>query len=275
MSGFLYFLPGVAPESLVRENQVDQSLLAECGLAGTLEDCRKVPDHLVVAGGTSPDAQRGALLYPVPVDGDVPKILKVDTGVQTWLPKQTKDLHWWLGWYNDSPPTTADLERRILIDGYVVQDAYDCNWQVPVLRAVDNPRGRLSPCFTWDEQDRPVMGVDPRFAQLWEDSARAWDLIDKSSSETGGTFTQDFSAADDQWLFDYVVRCLAINYRVSNRELSALNKISPGWLSRQTASLFLNSTVDLFKWKQWLASQKKTLSPSAADGSPGGSGSAA
>lgn len=271
MPGFLYFVPEATAADFVADGVVNQSRMLAAGLGITLTDCRKSPEHLVVADVPGPAGQAGVLLVPVPVSGDLPRLLRCDAS-QTWRSRSGGKL--WIGWHTESPPAPADLERRETIGGYLVTDAGERQWQVPVLRAVDNPRGRLTPCFTWDDDDRPTIGVDRKLAALWEDSARAWDLIDKNSNETGATLGQGFAAADDVWLFDYLVRALSVNYRVGNRELAALDAITPGWLNQQTASLMLNVTVDLFKWKAFVAAQKKTPSPSTAAGVTGGSGSA-
>lgn len=269
MSGFMYFVSEATTADFASGGVVNQSRMLASGLGITLTDCRKSPDHLVVADVPGPAGQSGVLLVPVPVSGDLPKLLRCDAS-QTWRSRAGGKL--WIGWATESPPSPADLERRETIGGYLVTDAVDRQWQVPVLRAVDNPRGRLTPCFTWDDDDRPVMGVDRKLAALWVDSARAWDMIDKNSAETGATLGQGFTAADDAWLFDYLVRALSINYRVGNRELAALDAIAPGWLNQSTASVMVNATVDMFKWKTFLAAQKKTPSPSTVDGVTGGSG---
>lgn len=271
MPGFWYFVPGSSAAEFVVSEQLSRSRLAAVGLDDVLADCRRVPDHVVLAYATGPEGQPGVLLYPVPVSGDVPKLIRCDDS-QTWKARSKGKL--WIGWSTETPPAPADLERRELIAGYLVTDDVDRQWHVPVLRAVDNPRGRLNPCFTWDEDDRPTISVDRRFATLWADSARAWDLIDKASDAAGAVLGQGFSAADDAWLFAYLLRTLAVNYRVGNRELAALDVITPGWLSQSTASVMLNSTVDLFKWKEFLAAQKKTPSQSEPAGVTGGNGSA-
>ena len=142
----------------------------------------------------------------------------------------------------------------------LIKDAHEQTWLVPLLRAVDNPRGRLSVAFSWDSQDNPQIGVDPRYADLWLQSARVWDLIDHHTSTLGAVFSQAFDAETDAFLLGYTLDCLAINYRVNNAVFRLLDGARPGWLDQSTASWMLNATVDLFKYRAFLDAQKKTAS---------------
>jgi hypothetical protein len=258
MAGVWWYLPRESRQFVCTDDQFSRSALRRHGLDRVLEDVRLVPDHcLVMDLAKGPDDGPGVLLYPIPVSGDIPKKPGYHADGQAWHKSAVGP---WLGYDRESPPTPADLERRILIGGYPITDGHGQPWQVPVLRAVDNPRGRLSAAFSWDEQDRPSIGVDPRYAELWDQSARVWDLIDLHSQADGAVFAQDFDAETDQFLLTFVLDCLQINYRANNAVFSALNRARPGWLTQSVASWMLNATVDLFKYKQFLDAQKKTPS---------------
>ncbi len=304
MSAFWYFLPDVTQTELVVADRLQRPVLARYGLEGVLEDVHVVPDQCVVSEPRNgPRGKTGCLLYPVPVSGEIPAKVGYFPDLQEWRkvngsagaspshptvpPSPTSRISspasrppppapYHLGYATESPPRPEELERRELVGGYPVRDQQDREWIVPVLRAVDNPRGRLSAAFAWDENDQPTVGVDPRFADLWERSARVWDLIDnKTEADEGGVMSQAFGARDDAFLFRYLTDCLAVNYRVNNSVLATLDRITPGWLSAHAASWMLNATVDLFKYKQFLEAQKKTKPPSPPPGVNSGPGTTA
>jgi hypothetical protein len=272
MAAVWYFLPGINRESVVLQDELSRSALREYGLDTVLDDVRRVPDHCLVMDITAgPGESAGTLLYPIPISGDIPKKPGYAPQRQAWrktaepaagetVPLGEQTAVPWIGYEIDSPPRPADLERRQLIGGYPIQDAHGHTWQVPTLRAVDNPRGRLTASFSWDDYDRPRIGVDPKYAALWQRSAEVWDLIDHSSNADGGVFSQDFDGETDERLLAYLLDCLQINYRVNNAVFATLDKSSPGWLSQGCASWMLNATVDLFKYRAFLAAQKKTPS---------------
>jgi hypothetical protein len=272
MAAVWYFLPGINRASVVLQDELSRSALKAYGLDAVLDDVRRVPDHCLVTDlAAGPGGSAGTLLYPIPISGDVPKKPGYDPQRQAWRqtqpaataaaePDEAPAPAPWIGYDPDSPPTPCELERRQLIGGYPIQDAYGQTWQVPTLRAVDNPRGRLTAAFSWDDADRPTIGVDPKYAALWQRSAEVWDLIDHSSNADGGVFSQDFDGETDERLLAYLLDCLQINYRVNNAVFATLDKSSPGWLSQGCASWMLNATVDLFKYRAFLAAQKKTPS---------------
>lgn len=268
MAAVWWFLAGKTRQDLVLQDELRPAALREVGLDKVLADVRKVPDQCLLSETQAgPSGGPGIVLYPIPVSNDLPKKPGYDPTRQTWRQSGSPIDRGanaaplaWLGYATDEPPAPADLERRVLIGGYPIEDAHGQTWHVPALRCVDNPRGRLSVAFTWDEHDRPQIGVDARYAELWQQSARVWDLIDHRSSETGGMFAQDFDAGTDAFLLEYLLDCLQLNYRVNNAVFRAIDAARPGWLSQAAASWMLNATVDLFKYRQFLAAQKKTPS---------------
>lgn len=269
MAAVWWFLPNVRKADALLQDDLRRPLLRDAGLDRVLEDVRRVPDHcLAVDMERGPGDLQGLLLYPIPISGDVPKKPGYDAARQVWRECKTPASGSggktrppvWLGYDPDEPPTPADLERRTLVGGYPIADAAGQTWHVPVLRAVDNPRGRLAAAFSWDESDQPTIGVDPRYAALWEQSGRVWNLIDQRSADTGAVLAQDFDAETDAFLFGFLLDCLGINYRANNAVWAAVDRVHPGWLSQSAASWMLNATVDLFKYRAFLDAQKKTQS---------------
>lgn len=258
MTAVWYFVPKTDRDLVDSDGRLNRAALREADLDRTLEDVRTVPDECVHSECVGPDKTRGHLLYPIPINGDLPKKVGYDGKRQSWR-KAGSGRHW-LGYDPEAPPQPADLERKVQVGGIPIRDAHEQTWLVPLLRAVSNSRGRLSVAFSWDEHDQPQIGVDPRYADLWEQSARVWDLIDHHTNSHGAVFSQSFDAETDAFLLRYTLACLAINYRVNNAVFRLLDAARPGWLDQSTASWMLNATVDLFKYRAFLEAQKKTAS---------------
>jgi hypothetical protein len=258
MAAIWYFFPDKMQTVVNTDGRLNRSTLRAVGLDRVLEDVRTNPDDCLHSECVGPGGERGHLLYPIPISGDLPKKVGYDSVRQSWRPAGSG--RYWLGYEPDSPPQPADLERKVQVGGIPIKDAHEQVWLVPLLRAVDNPRGRLSVAFSWDAQDNPQIGVDPRYADLWLQSARVWDLIDHHTSTHGAVFSQAFDAETDAFLLGYTLDCLAINYRVNGAVFRLLDGARPGWLDQSTASWMLNATVDLFKYRAFLEAQKKTAS---------------
>jgi hypothetical protein len=257
MAAIWYFVPHV-DRPLIVDGRLNRAALQDLGLDRALEDVRTVPDECLHVECVGPSDGRGHLLYPLPISGDVPKKPGYHAARQAW--KLAGGGKYWIGYDRDEPPQPADIERRVLVGGIPIRDAHEQTWHVPVLRSVTNPRGRLSVAFSWDDDDQPVIGVDPRHAELWEQSAQVWDLIDHHSTDHGGVFRQQFDAATDARLLRYTLDCLGVNYRANNAVFALMDRARPGWLDQSTASWMLNATVDLFKYRAFLDAQKKTAS---------------
>jgi hypothetical protein len=257
MTAFYYFLSGETEASIRRgADKLAREPLVARHLADVLEDVHRIPDEGIVANTpVGPDGNKGVVLYPLPTTGDVPPVLGLDQEKQTWT---RIDDSLYLGWLNDAPPRPTDLERRELVDGYSVTDAAGDAWQVPTLRAVDNPRGRLPASFNWSDTRQPEIGVARKYRKLWQQSETVWNLMESVPVSLDRPFAHSCTAEQDLMLYRYVIDALSINYRVSNIELSVLDQIRPDWLSGKTARLMLDATVDLFLYRRWLEAEKKT-----------------
>jgi hypothetical protein len=254
MAGFWYFFPDAQREALVAGDLLRLDFLRAVGLDGVLADVRAVPDHAVVHAVTG-----GVLVYPVPVSGDVPRHVGAMDRL-AWRTVKAGGRSYRIGWDPTEPPGPATLERRELVGGYTVKDALGRPWNVPVLRSVANPRGRLGVSFSWDDDDVPQVGVERRYAEIWERSGRVWDLIDHNTDGDVAFLAQSFTADEDRFLLEYVLDCLAINYRVGRRVWGTLDRVTPDWLSQGIASVMLDATLDLWKYRAFLEAQKKSAS---------------
>jgi len=257
MVAFWHFLPNTKEKELASSGRLLAHELRHRGCDGALRDCHTIPKRVIAQNiNAGPEGMSGVMLFPVPLNGTLPRHLGYDPENQTWR-KIGDGSKRWIGWLTDQPPTPTDLERHDTIDGLPVVDAYDHAWIVPIARSLDNPRGRLPAAFGWDKEDKPVVGVSEIYREFWDDSGKLWDLIDTSAESQGAVLAQDFTPEQDQFAFEMVCRALAINYRVDHAILSTLDKIRPGWMSTDVASIMLNAIVDFFKYREWIALQKK------------------
>ena len=282
MSGFLYYLPGLRSDQAIARGRLATNLVP-VSILTALQDCDRVPDLTIAIDlDHGPDGGPGLLLIPKPVDDDLPPRLGYFPELQTWSrlglrPDQvgSESQPTWLGYTTADPPTPSDLERREQIPGYLVTDAAELSWSIPIARACDNPRGNLPYAVRWTPERRPYCGVSQRYAQFWADAQRLWDLVDQHGTpDSNGLLwlTSGLTEEEDAFCVDMDTRALAINYRVGPDELATLDTIRPGWLSLGTASLFANAIVDYHARRRWEQAQKKTDSPpmpAGASSSPG------
>jgi hypothetical protein len=157
------------------------------------------------------------------------------------------------------------LERRNQIAGWEIRDAYGDSWSIPVARSPSNRRGNFPYAVEWDAAGRPSCAVSGRYASLWRDSARLWDLVAQHAQPARGGLAiigEGFTEEEDQFVIDLVSRALAVNYRVDPMTLAAYDQFRPGWLSQVAASLMANALVDMHAKRAWEAAQKKTATPS-------------
>lgn len=272
MSGFYYFLPNVEAKELFIGERLQHEVIKQRSekLAFLLNDCNSTADVAPFDVTRGPGGLSGCVLYPLaPQEKTPPRGAMYDQAKQTWR-MVGKARVWGIGYNNDSPPTPVCLTRRKQVAGTPIPDARGNVWVIPTLRAESNPRGRLTASFSWNEDDQPVVGVDRRHRELWEDSARVWDMLEANAPDGLGMIADTFSVEEDQFLFDFVVRCLGVNYRVNNAVLATLDRIYPDFLHQDAASLMLNAAVDMFMYRRMMA-QKKTSpadSPSSSTGAP-------
>jgi len=272
MAGFLYFLPAIKA-AVVIDGRLSPSLLDRYRLTNVLRDVGKVPNECIIAEvPTGPDDRRGVLLYPVPVHGDLPHPIAYAPNKQHWT-AIGDGAH--IGYYSDAPPRPIDIERRRQIPGWEIRDAYGDGWSIPCARSARNARGNLPFVVRWDDNAAPYCGVAAEHAELWDDSARLWDMVLAGARDehSGLAMIGDgFDDAEDAFLLDMAHRALAINYRVSPRELRLYDQARPDWMTQVTASLIANAVVDMQGRRQWEDAQKKTVTlspPAGVSSTPG------
>jgi hypothetical protein len=143
----------------------------------------------------------------------------------------------WVGWWKDTPPTPAGLQRSTVLDGKAVKLADGQEWIIP--RAYEIDEGRARPCLPAVMRRLPSGGwtrgdVLPRYRGLWEIAERLQATVAQS------------------YLFDDVANVIGANYRVAPDEVGALGLLD----TASTAALGVIGTLLDFDGYEQL--QKKT-----------------
>lgn len=226
MAGFVYFLPGVSA--------ADAGVLAQRQLSHAFDgnDIEQLP--LVQGPG-----DLGGLLIghktPDPKRPDGLAVMRYVSDVQTWRHVEQHD--WWLGWRTDAPPGPADLERATMVAGYRVSLADDREWLMPVARAQADREGRefqtTLPCTSGVDfaTGEMVYDVKPAYQKLYDRACRYFEWFVSG---------EDSDPPSDRELFALCVDCLAVNYRLSIWEVSALSL-----LTRENVLPALQAVIDL------------------------------
>lgn len=208
MSGLLYFVPGET-RPLLRGGELDA-----VGLAGVLRGA--VPEFRQSAGpeGAGPGllvATRGARCA-------------IEAGAQLWQPRL--DGRAWTGLWLEARPGPAEIERADAVGGHEVELADGNRWLVPAARCF--PEGTQLPETLVLGPGGLVRRVTARYAGLWEDACRVWDL--------GGELPQDE-------LWRICVRALGVNYRLGPDEANLLEIVTSANLPAMAGALVDAPTI--------------------------------
>lgn len=227
MSVYRYYLPGVKAAT------VTDAVLAERGIAERLRDCsiaRHKGTRIEVSdfNANGPDGSSGAMVIPQP---------RSRASVPTIRPGQFeahKSQHgeYWLVWDPADPPSPAGLERWETVPGVHCELGDGRLWECPTIRttcrvdhlpaAYSKLNGKLS---------RQVL---PEYQEAWSLSL-TWscrlldDFRDKPVVQVMGP----------ENAFTGSIKCLALNYRVSDEEVSLLQL-----LNDRTMDAVIDAAVD-------------------------------
>lgn len=155
--------------------------------------------HIEKPGGRirvfkGPDGDQGCMLSPqnVVTPGYYPD-------AQTWT--MAADGAFWIGWYNDGKPGPVEFARERMVEGKAVAMLDGHFWQVP--------RMRLFPWVFAMEGGKRVQRTATAYREIYQ---KIEGLQAKYFSD-GVTFPE---------MLDAVVSALALNYRISEAEVLAL-----------------------------------------------------
>lgn len=247
--GFLYYIPGGS-------RTVRPADLPELAYAF---DGELIARELIGAG---PDGQAGVVV----ADASVPaEKLGYYADRQTW--RRVPKTHYWVGFSTDTPPGPAELKRRRMLPGHLVEMADGRQWTVPSVIARestdDGVAGHLALPTTVGVNDNGEwvrLGVLPQHERL-SGVAQTWFEMLMDSLVTTSQATDAEEAAKNvkismtfaEW-FDAVVTVLQANYRVSAVEVTALRI-----LNEVVAAAVLNAAVDLPTLLEYLGKKARAF----------------
>lgn len=152
---------------------------------------------------------------------------------QTWSPASTQwggELgRYWVGIWNDDPPTETDLRRPDHRAGVQIELGNNESWSIPTPNTLERyPR--------FDDDGKLFWACDEQFNWLTTDleKRKASGLITRE--ENGKTITS--FVYDDESDFEFMCRLLQINYRVTPEVVAQMNLLSETAIRNIIAGLF-------------------------------------
>ena len=173
------------------------------------------------------------LLFTPNVDGRFAREIGYKAGSQTWMKASGKV---WIGWENGELPDPQLLQRKEFIQqGYVVRDASERGWTIPVARS---PRvgGVSLPCdVAFDiETGEPKLVRKTQHEYLWELAGKLHDY-----------FANPGTPKNDLWLERQALTCLQVNYCISPLELEAFRMAGCPVLDQERAMFITMALFDM------------------------------
>lgn len=225
---FAYYIPRTAPD------QVTPELLKGLGLADRFHDCfgrlwheRIVRSHITANG---PDGYDGAFVYANHAD-PMPSWKPA-----AWKSAQSDNGKWWLCWHESGEP--EHIQRLKTVEGADVELLDGHVWKVPTIRrALAIPNVPCSYVRVNGQFERRVL---PDYRTMWEESGQ-WAIA---------CFAEGMS---EDKLASIALRCIAINYRIGDEELRALDPLFGG----EEAKNILRVAIDAAFFEDALEDQKK------------------
>lgn len=255
MSNFLYFVPGLGASATTEQ-------LTEIGLADRITKpvCRP-------CRGKTPNGSAGAVVVQNDGSGGSPIM---DMENQTWrsAPKGTRDSPaYWIGFASADPPVPESLQRDALQKGVTVRCEGGGNWHVPVIRNFyegdeSTPvfyQSSLPQMVDFDDEGHAVAsGVIPKYESIWEEA------LDVHKRLYAQALMQGDGSLTTSELYSFAAKCIAVNYRVSLLELSAMKA-----LSTADCTAIVRNALDLENYEEIVGNFSSRLTQQDIDSSSG------
>lgn len=212
MAGFLYLIKGshqakdVTPD-LIERHGLTYAFEGKPSLCG----CRNLP----------PEFGGGEFTVLADPRSLTDATAHFDASKQTWRKIPKKEA--WIGVVNASRPTPADLVRKRMLPGGLVEMGDGTPWMIPIARRFDLQNGAVClsnalPCASRmnDAGEWIGGGVLPAFTRLNEIAQGLFDL------RYGDNESQFAKAIGERVAPELAAEILGVNYRVSDIEVSEL-----------------------------------------------------
>ena len=211
MTGFLYFIPEKA--------SADHSILVDAGITA-MDGNETIAVRQVDSG---PNNHPGVIII-CQNQGSTLKTARHGfyRDDQQWI--ECESGQFWLGYEVAKKPSPDDLIRAQPIEGHQVDLGDDNQWLIPIARQFPNGT-RLPQSIKCGVDGSMVFEAIEKYAGITADA----DLLFE-------TFTQG-ADIDDAEFVRIAIDCLAINYRVSKYEASALSLLSTTNINQLTGAL--------------------------------------
>lgn len=213
MAGLLFYFPKA-------KGGVVEKWFDEAGIGGLLRDDDAKPMQCDAHVLTGPDGQTGGRLsfWDDPSDPKRTPKPAIEASQQTWLKAPASDGRevgaYYVGYWNDKPPTPEDLLRTTITPSAEVKLGRD-KWLIPIAREMPQTYGL-------DADGRTTWAYEADEHQAYFDEAmRLHRDIQESLDASGG---QTFNRKDDE-LLPFVFQALAMNYRVTPEVLALIKAI--------------------------------------------------
>ncbi len=227
MAPLIYFIPKLGA--------MKKEKFAEFGLEYIAPNPQEGPQQCKCHQG--PEEQEGVLFGFPDINNRIN--LQGIASQATWTKMTDKEV--WVGFSEQDKPAPEDLARPLMHMSNPVKFADDNMWQVPILRI----GGTDDECYFKKELTKEgsqwVKGrVTKEYAEIFRRACQAWDeFILEEEDVTEGT-EMNISGA-----WDLAIDALALNYRISSDEISALGL----WDTEIGTAVFL-ACID---WPRWLS----------------------
>jgi len=239
---FLIFIPEDPGTCFTPEN-----MLKSVGI-----DYKENVEQVPLSADFSPAGTKGRLFTWDTLKGNK---LAYQPEQQTWKPaiadKDLKADRYWIGFWDNSPPTPKQLVKHETYPGKLVQLKDGNSWLVPAARFCPHQ-------YLYDDDGQMAEVICDEFREFWEMSAR---------------FVQELLNFDEQsvpqptaeWA-GHAADALMINYRITPEVINHLNL-----LNNQNVVECVGATVCKHEILEELAAQKKSELPPEEPYTPPGS----
>ncbi len=217
MAGFIY--------AIEKARTVSKKVLEDVGLATVLGDIETAQRHTAAGPG---GGECVLLMGP----GADTKLLYYRPEQQTW--QKSLNGRYWVGFYNEDPPSEAVLQRNRQLAGHKVKLVDGSEWLVPVARILSGGSA-LPRALILGTNGEVVTEVLPQYCEF---SSRVEKLWQDFQIEQG--WQQGRPAMDLKQRWHLAAEALSWNYHVGIVEVNLLKLISS-----QTLGDILGAVIDL------------------------------